>query len=179
MRRDGPIRVLIVDDADPFARALAAELNRCADFHALTSTGGLDQLRALLVRYHPEFILLDLALRTHNALELLAELRQYYPVPIIVSARNNAASAPRAAAALQGGALEVVCRPSSSRSDTLRPYAVDLLSVHRPGALLSEIGCARATWEFGWCSHHSCLSQRQFGLQISLIVHLSYPQIFG
>jgi two-component system chemotaxis response regulator CheB len=61
-----------------------------------------------------------------------------YPVPIIVSARNNAADTARAAAALHGGALEVVCRPESSRAEVLRPYARDLTRKIRAAVTLAR-----------------------------------------
>jgi two-component system, chemotaxis family, protein-glutamate methylesterase/glutaminase len=138
VRRDGPIRVLIVDDTAPFVRALASELDRWGDLHTFTSDGKPEHMRDQLMRYHPEFILLDLALRTQNAIELLGELHANYPVPVIVSARNDAAGATHAAAALHRGALEVVCRPSNIRTEVLQPYARDLARKIRAAVSLAR-----------------------------------------
>jgi two-component system, chemotaxis family, protein-glutamate methylesterase/glutaminase len=138
LKRDGPIHVLILDDSAPFARVLASELDRCGGLRTLASGGQLEHVRAELMRFHPEFILLDIGLRESNALEFLAELRQHYPVPVIVSARNSPADTTAAAAALHCGALEVVCRPASGRPEILQPFARDLARKIRAAVALAR-----------------------------------------
>ena len=134
MRPDGPIRVLLIDDAPLFARAVAAELERCGGLHALCAPGEMGLLRSRLLHYHPEVIVLDLGLCALSPLTLLRKLRTHYPVPVIVVARGTDEGAARAAAALQFGALEVVRRPDSLRASILGPFAADLAAQIRLAA---------------------------------------------
>lgn len=126
MRPEGPIRLLIIDDAALFALALAAELDGGAGIHALCVDGDIAALRQQLVQYHPEVILLDLALRTRDALELLRKLHTYYPVPVLVSAEPTRESAARALRAVESGALGIVRKPQRRDCATLRAFAADL-----------------------------------------------------
>jgi two-component system chemotaxis response regulator CheB len=117
---------LIVDDAPLFARALAAELDRCGGLHALCSGSEMAELRAQLIRFHPEVILLDLGLRNQESLELLRKLRAHYPVPVIVAAEPTGDSADRALRAVRGGALEVFRKPALNQPGAVRALAEDL-----------------------------------------------------
>jgi len=127
VRQQGRLQVLVVDDSPLLARLLTAELNRHGGVHARVGSSGLPRLRDELVRYHPDVIVLDLALRACDTLDLLHKLRLYYPVPVIVSARNIGEDAVRAVQAVQLGALDVVRRPEVIREPELRALAQELV----------------------------------------------------
>ncbi len=135
-RPSGPIRALIVDDCGPWARSLTAELEQAGDIHAVCIEGELGQLRAQLLQFHPEVIVLDLGLRQASPLELLSKLRAYYPVPVIVSA--SADQAARAIQAMQRGALEAVRKPDHGTQDLLRAFASGLAAKIRLAACMAR-----------------------------------------
>ena len=126
MRPEGPIRVLIIDDASMFRNAVAAELERALDVHAVGTSGEIAGVREHLLRFHPEVIVLDIGLRTEDPLRLLRKLRVHYPVPVIVSAVDAGQHVARAIQAVRHGALEVIAKPCGSRPPELQPYVCEL-----------------------------------------------------
>ena len=134
----GPVRVLIVDDTPLFARLLAAELERCGGLHAHASGGDVAEVREQLIQYHPDVIVLDLALRKVNALDLLRKLRSHYPVPVIVTAGSGDENARRAIDATRRGALEAVPKPEHIRPTVLRSFALDLAGKIRMAACIAR-----------------------------------------
>lgn len=152
MRPVGPIRVLVVEDAPIFARALASALEQAGDLHAAHTSGETEQVRSALLQFHPEVILLDLDLRLANTMLLLAKLRRHYPVPVIVMSRAGADSSGRAMQAIQQGALEVVEKPESARVAAFPQFVRDLaakvrmaLSARPVSAPAHAVGSA-ASW---------------------------------
>jgi two-component system chemotaxis response regulator CheB len=136
VRRDGAIRVLVIDDSPLLARALAAELDRCADLHAVGGSGEIGQVRQQLLQYHPDVIILDLELRSSDPLGLLRKLRAHYPVPVLAHRAHAPDGALREKRALELGVLEIVPRPASLRPAALHAHARELAHKVRLAAAL-------------------------------------------
>jgi two-component system KDP operon response regulator KdpE len=100
-------RVLVVDDERPIRRALAANLKaRGYDVDAAESG---EQALDLAARQHPDVVLLDLGLPGIDGLEVIAGLRGWTNVPIVVlSARGLERDK---VAALDAGADDYVAKP--------------------------------------------------------------------
>jgi two-component system, OmpR family, KDP operon response regulator KdpE len=100
-------RILVVDDELPIRRALIANLTaRGYDVDAAGS--GEDALHLAAAR-HPDLVLLDLGLPKMDGLEVIAGLRGWSAVPIIVlSAREQESEK---VAALDAGADDYVTKP--------------------------------------------------------------------
>jgi two-component system KDP operon response regulator KdpE len=100
-------RVLVVDDDRPLARALAINL-RARGYVVDVALTGRDAL-ALAGRHPPDVVVLDLGLPDLDGLEVLAGLRGWTDVPVLVlSAREEQAEK---VAALDGGADDYVTKP--------------------------------------------------------------------
>ncbi|MGD9793089.1 MAG: response regulator [Acidimicrobiia bacterium] len=100
-------RVLVVDDEPALCRALAANLKARGYDVDIAGDGG-DALN-LAAAKHPDVVLLDLGLPTMSGLEVIAGLRGWSSVPIIVlSARETEQDK---VAALDGGADDYVTKP--------------------------------------------------------------------
>ena len=100
-------RVLVVDDDRPLARALAINLKA----HGYAVTVAHDGRAALTeaARAHPAVVVLDLGLPDLDGIEVLAGIRGWSAVPVIVlSARSSSAEK---VAALDAGADDYVTKP--------------------------------------------------------------------
>jgi two-component system, OmpR family, KDP operon response regulator KdpE len=100
-------RILVVDDELPIRRALIANLTaRGYDIDA-AATG--EEALHLAAARHPDLVLLDLGLPKMDGLEVIAGLRGWSAVPIIVlSAREQESEK---VAALDAGADDYVTKP--------------------------------------------------------------------
>ena len=102
-------RILVVDDEPQILRALAANLKARNYEMDLASTG--EAALELATRHPPDAVILDLGLPGIGGLEVIAGLRAWTPVPIIVlSVRGEEADKVRA---LDAGADDYVTKPFS------------------------------------------------------------------
>ncbi|MGB3770281.1 MAG: response regulator [Rhodococcus sp. (in: high G+C Gram-positive bacteria)] len=101
------MRVLVVDDEPQLLRALRINLS-VRGYEVLTASTGAGALRAAADR-HPDVVVLDLGLPDLDGLEVLAGLRGWTSVPVIVlSARTDSADK---VDALDAGADDYVTKP--------------------------------------------------------------------
>ena len=102
----GP-RVLVVDDVPALTRALAINL-KARGWEVVTAADGRGALEAAAHR-HPDVVVLDLGLPDMSGIEVIAGLRGWTSVPIVVlSARQDSADKVRA---LDAGADDYVTKP--------------------------------------------------------------------
>ena len=100
-------RVLVVDDEEPIARALAINL-RARRYDVDVAPDGRTALELAAAR-HPDLVLLDLGLPDIDGTEVIAGLRGWTDVPIIVlSARQDSSDK---VLALDAGADDYVTKP--------------------------------------------------------------------
>jgi DNA-binding response OmpR family regulator len=102
-------RILVVDDEQEIASALAAELDHCG-FTARVEHDGLAALAAAR-EWRPDLVLLDLRLPTIDGLEVCRRLRASSSVPILIlTARDSVAEL---VAGLDAGADDYLTKPFS------------------------------------------------------------------
>jgi two-component system KDP operon response regulator KdpE len=100
-------RVLVVDDEAPLVRALAINL-RARGFEVETAPDGRTALE-LVAKVRPDVVVLDLGLPDLDGLEVLAGIRGWSPVPVVVlSARTTG---DEKVDALDAGADDYVTKP--------------------------------------------------------------------
>jgi len=126
LRSDGPINVLIVHAAPLFHTLVAGALRRCDDLVILPPAGSLPEMRDAILAHHPDVIVLDLALPEPEARELLAALREHYPVPVIACSGSSKADGQRALAAIEAGALDVIVKPPGDGAASVRSLGREL-----------------------------------------------------
>lgn len=102
--------VVIVEDESEVASLLAEYLQRGDDFRVTAVVGDLAGSRALLERYQPDLLLLDIYLPDGSGLDLLAELRAagHGCEVMMITAASEVASLERA---LQLGAFDFLVKP--------------------------------------------------------------------
>ena len=100
-------RLLVIDDEDRFAKALAISL-RAHGYEVDVATTGEEGL-AMAAQHHPDVVVLDLGLPGLDGIDVLRGLRAWSTVPVIVlSARHQEASK---VDALDEGADDYVTKP--------------------------------------------------------------------
>lgn len=102
--------VVIVEDENEVASLLAEYLQRGDDFRVTAVVGDLAGGRALLERYQPDLLLLDIYLPDGSGLDLLAELRAagHSCEVMMITAASEVASLERA---LQLGTFDFLVKP--------------------------------------------------------------------
>lgn len=101
------VRILVVDDEPQIVRALRINLN-VRGYEVATAATGADALR-VAAHFHPEIVLLDLGLPDLDGLDVIAGLRGWTDIPIVVlSARTDSADT---VDALDAGADDFVTKP--------------------------------------------------------------------
>lgn len=100
-------RVLVVDDEAPIRRALAANL-KARDMEVVLAATGEEALR-VAGDHRPDLVILDLGLPGMSGLEVLAGLRGWTDVPVIVLSARDAET--DKVAALDQGADDYVSKP--------------------------------------------------------------------
>jgi two-component system chemotaxis response regulator CheB len=146
MKTEGPLRTLIVDDSPLYRRVLATELGRTGEVHASACDGTVESVRNCLLQHHPAVIVIDLKLRTGDALMLLRRLRANYPVPVIACTDAVGEPRDRAVKAVELGAAEVMRKPPNIRPAALGAYARELTHKLRSVLVLAgrPVGARRA-----------------------------------
>jgi two-component system KDP operon response regulator KdpE len=103
----GGMRVLVIDDEPQIVRALRINL-KARGYDVAVAAGGRDAL-AVAARTHPDLVILDLGLPDMEGVEVLAGLRGWTDVPVIVlSGRTDSLDKVEA---LDAGADDYVTKP--------------------------------------------------------------------
>ncbi|KQU49520.1 two-component system response regulator [Rhodococcus sp. Leaf278] len=101
------MRVLVVDDEPQIVRALRINLN-VRGFEVVSAATGGEALR-VAANFHPDIVILDLGLPDIDGIDVIAGLRGWTEVPILVlSARTDSADTVEA---LDAGADDFVTKP--------------------------------------------------------------------
>lgn len=101
------MRVLVVDDEPQIVRALRINLN-VRGFEVVSAASGGEALR-VAANFHPDIVILDLGLPDIDGIDVIAGLRGWTDVPILVlSARTDSADTVEA---LDAGADDFVTKP--------------------------------------------------------------------
>ena len=153
-------RILVVDDERQLLRALRINLS-AHRYEVVTATDGAEALQAA-AKHAPDLVVLDLGLPDMDGTDVIAGLRGWSTVPILVlSGRSDAADK---VAALDAGADDYVTKPFNMdellariraqlrRADAVGHYTVDVAAktVHRtpnaPSHLPEHVHLTKTEW---------------------------------
>jgi two-component system chemotaxis response regulator CheB len=118
-KRNGPIRVLVVEDSPTARNLLVALFNECSDIQVVgTALDGVEAVqRALELR--PDLITMDIHLPRINGLEATRRILRLAPIPIVVvTASLNQPDMDLTFEALRVGALSVVKKPGRNDAES-------------------------------------------------------------
>jgi two-component system, OmpR family, KDP operon response regulator KdpE len=125
----GPIAVLIIEDEPAISRLLRVSLAE-SGYQVIEAGSGQEGMRRLRLD-RPNIIVLDLGLPDVNGLDVIREIRQHSPVPIVVL--SSRADERGKVAALDLGADDYVTKPFGIDELTARLRAALRHRLHQQG----------------------------------------------
>jgi len=110
------IRVLVVDDSAVIRKILTAELSKYPDIEVIGSAVDPYVARDKIVKLKPDVVTLDIEMPRMDGLSFLRKLMKHHPIPVVIVSSLTPKNSELTIKALTFGAVEVVCKPGSSRS---------------------------------------------------------------
>ena len=107
------IRTLIVDDSATMRGLIGAALRRDAEIEVVGEAADPLEARAAIKALNPDVITLDVEMPNMNGLEFLEKLMRLRPMPVIMVSTLTSRGANASLTALELGAFDCVCKPSS------------------------------------------------------------------
>ena len=120
-----PIRLLIVDDSATVRQFLKRELENDAQIEVVGAAPDPYVARDMIVNLKPDVLTLDIEMPRMDGITFLRKLMVHYPLPVIVLSSLTPKGGAVAMEALEAGAVEVLCKPSSAYS--IGDMAVELI----------------------------------------------------
>lgn len=114
--RNGPIKVLIVDDSAVVRKVLTEGLSRFPDIEVVGSAPDPYVARERIVTLEPDVITLDIEMPRMDGITFLQKLMQHHPLPVIVVSSLTRKGGVMALEAMESGAVEVMAKPGSAFS---------------------------------------------------------------
>lgn len=110
------IKVLIVDDSSLVRGTLSKELSLDPLIEVVGVAPDPYVARDKIVQLQPDVVTLDIEMPRMDGLTFLKKLMRYYPLPVIVVSSLAGAGGKFALEAMESGAVDVMCKPSSAYS---------------------------------------------------------------
>lgn len=114
--RRGPIRVLIVDDSAVVRQLLTRDLSAVPGIEVVGSAPDPYVARDLVVKLEPDVLTLDVEMPRMDGITFLRLLMKHRPTPTIVVSSLTPRGSQTAVAAMEAGAVDVVCKPNGAFS---------------------------------------------------------------
>ncbi len=116
MRSERKTRVLVVDDSALVRKAISEALSRDPDIEVVGTAIDPYDARDKILKLSPDVLTLDIEMPRMDGLTFLQLLQQHRPMPVIVISSTTRSGSEAALRALELGAVDVLCKPSSSYS---------------------------------------------------------------
>ncbi len=126
------IKVLVVDASPGGRKIVSRELSKAPDIEVVGTAVDPYDARDKIVALSPDVITLDLEMPRMDGLTFLGKLMEHAPMPVVVMSALTAEGSDAALEALERGAVDVVCKPSSA--STLKHDAAALIDKVRVAA---------------------------------------------
>lgn len=108
------VKVLIVDDSAVVRRILSEELGKDPAIQVVGTAPDPFVARDKIVQLAPDVLTLDVEMPRMDGITFLGKLMQHRPMPVIVLSSLTPEGGRTAMAALEAGAVEVMCKPGGS-----------------------------------------------------------------
>src|ERR1700685_4348714 len=117
------IRVLIVDDSATMRALIASVLASDPEIEVVGQAADPLQAREAIKALNPDVITLDVEMPNMNGLEFLEKLMRLRPMPVIMVSTLTSRGAEATLAALELGAVDCICKPSTADQTTFEHLA--------------------------------------------------------
>jgi two-component system chemotaxis response regulator CheB len=112
----GVVKVLIVDDSAVVRQLLTKQLSRDPGINVVGTAPDPFVARDRILALKPDVMTLDVEMPRMDGITFLRKLMAQHPMPVIVLSSLTAQGTETAIQALEAGAVEVLCKPSSAYS---------------------------------------------------------------
>lgn len=110
------IKVLIVDDSALIRKILTDELSKYDDIEVVGSAVDPYVARDKIFQLKPDVITLDVEMPRMDGITFLSKLMKHFPIPVVIVSSLTPENSELSIKALEIGAVEVLCKPSSPYS---------------------------------------------------------------
>ncbi len=131
------IRLVIVDDSTLVRKALISALRSAPDISVVGEAEDAFAARERILELDPDVITLDIRMPRMDGLTFLEKLMEHHPIPVVMFSSVTTEGSQEAIRALEMGATDVVCKPTSSE-DTKRTYRTLVNAVRAAAASKSR-----------------------------------------
>ncbi len=128
MENQQKVRVLIVDDSALIRRLLTDILGSDPDIEVVGSAMDPYAAREKIKKYDPDVITLDIEMPKMDGLTFLSNLMRLRPMPVVMFSSLTQHNAEATVRALELGAIDFVCKPSSGISNSLADVATEIIT---------------------------------------------------
>ena len=118
-----PKRVLIVDDSATVRQVLAGIINSHPHLEVVGSAADPYIAREKIKQLNPDVITLDIEIPRMNGHQFLKNLMRLRPLPVVMISSLTSKNADATVEALENGAVDFVCKPTSDIENSLSLYA--------------------------------------------------------
>jgi two-component system chemotaxis response regulator CheB len=126
-RMEQKIKVLIVDDSAMVRKILSQELSKSPDIEVIGTAPDPYIGRDKIVQLEPDVLILDIEMPRMDGLTFLEKLMKHHPMPVIIVSYLGKKESEVALKAFDLGAAEVLAKPGSSYSYTVREMSEQLI----------------------------------------------------
>lgn len=124
MKKNGKIKVLIVDDSLTFREALYIGLSSNPNIEVVATAEDAFDARDKIIKYKPDVMTCDVQMPKLNGIEFIKMLIPQYPIPTIVVSTISDAMID----AMLAGAVDFVVKPSTYSKENLVAFYEELVS---------------------------------------------------
>lgn len=110
------IRVLVVDDSAVVRQIFQSQISLDPEIEVVGTAPDPYVARDKIVSLKPDVVTLDIEMPRMDGITFLGKLMRYYPLPVIVVSSLTPRGGELAMAALDAGAVDVMCKPGPSYS---------------------------------------------------------------
>jgi two-component system chemotaxis response regulator CheB len=110
------VKVLVVDDSAVVRQLLTRQLTRDPGIDVVGTAPDPFVARDKILQLEPDVLTLDIEMPRMDGITFLRKLMMHHPMPVIVLSSLSAEGTETAIQALEAGAVEVLCKPSSAYS---------------------------------------------------------------
>ena len=121
------IRVLIIDDSAMVRKVFSHELAKDPEIEVIATAPDPYIGRDKIVFLNPDVVLLDIEMPRMDGLTFLEKLMKHHPMPVIIVSYLGQKEGEVALKALELGAAEVMAKPSSSYSYSVKEMSEQLI----------------------------------------------------
>ncbi|WP_144394491.1 protein-glutamate methylesterase/protein-glutamine glutaminase [Pleionea sediminis] len=121
------IRVLIVDDSALIRLLLSEILSQDKSINIVGTASDPYEAREKIKKTHPDVITLDVEMPRMDGLTFLSNLMRLRPMPVVMISTLTQKGADVTLRALELGAFDFVCKPSTQIKETLTEYSQEII----------------------------------------------------